>query len=95
MATGEGTITFDFGTGGNVATVTGISATGVTSASRIEIYMDGTSSTTDHTAYEHAMVGLGGFVTLPISKGTNTFDAQASSSLVLTGTFLARYVWAT
>ena len=97
MATGEGTLVFDFGSapGTNIATTTGISAPGVTAASRIEIYLDGTSSTAAHNAYEHSIVELGGFSMMPISKGTDTFDAQASTELRLTGTISARFVWST
>jgi hypothetical protein len=97
MAAGEGTLIFDFGSGAgaNIATTTGISAAGVTSASRIEIYLDGTSSTETHNAYEHSILELGGFSMMPISKGTDTFSAQAATLLRLTGTISARFVWST
>ena len=97
MATGEGTIIFDFGSGAgtNIATTTNIPAVGITPSSRIEIYLDGTSSTASHNAYEHALLGLGNFAMMPIAKGTDSFDAQAATSLRLTGTIQARYVWAT
>lgn len=96
MATGQGTIIFDFGAapGSNIAEPTGIVATGMSATSKIEIYLDGTDSTLDHNGYEHSIVDLGGFSMKPIAKNTGTFNARASSQLRLTGQFTARFVWA-
>lgn len=96
MATGIGTVVFDFGAapGTNIATTTGIAAVGMSATSKIELYLDGTDSTATHNAYEHAIIQLGGFIMTPILKTTDSFDAQAASLLRLTGTITARFVWA-
>lgn len=96
MATGQGTLVFDFGSapGSNTATTNNISATGMSSGSKIELYLDGTDTTATHNAYEHILVELGGFSMKPIAKRTDEFDAIAVTTLRLTGTFTARFVWA-
>lgn len=96
MATGQGTLVFDFGAapGTNIATTTSITATGMSATSKVEIYLDGTDSTATHNAYEHAIIELGGFTMKPILKTTNSFNAQAASLTRLTGTISARFVWA-
>jgi hypothetical protein len=96
MANGQGTVTFDFGagTGATRAVVTGITATGMTATSNIEIYIGGTDSTAEHNADEHRLIGSVGFGAYPTSKGIDTFDAEAISTLQLTGTVMCRFVWA-
>jgi hypothetical protein len=95
MATGQGTVVFDFGTapGTNIATTTGVTATGMSSTSNVEIYLQGTSTTATHNAYEHSIVELGGLTMKAISKTANSFNAQAATSLRLTGTISASFVW--
>jgi hypothetical protein len=96
MATGQGTLTFNFGSvpGTNVVT-TAVSDTAISATSKVEIYLMGTDSTATHNAVEHQMLPLGGLSlqAISISAGTG-FTAQAMSALRLTGTFTARYVWA-
>ena len=96
MATGQGTLVFDFGSapGTNIATTTAVIATGLSAASKIEIYLDGTDSTATHNAYEHSIVELGDFSMKATAKTTDSFDAAAYTTLRLTGTFTARFVWA-
>lgn len=95
--TGEGTIEFDFGSGGgsNLAVVTVASQTGFTTSSRLELYLDGTLGTATHNSYEHSIIELGGFSMTVISKATDTFTVQAATLLRLTGTIAARFIWAT
>lgn len=96
MATGQGTITFNFGAapGTNVVS-TVVADTGIGATSNIEIYLKGTDSTADHNAYEHAILKLGTFETTPISQTAGVgFTAQAATQLRLTGTVQARYVFA-
>ena len=96
MATGQGTITFNFGSapGTNVVT-TAVSDAGISAGSKVEIYLMGTDSTATHNAIEHQMLPLGGIsiTTISITAGVG-FTAQAMTLLRLTGTFTARYVWA-
>lgn len=96
MATGQGTILFDFGSapGANTAT-TVVSDTGVDSASVIEIYLMGTDSTSTHNYIEHQMLPLSGIgMTVTSITPATGFTAQIMSSWRLTGVFQARYVWA-
>ena len=96
MATGQGTLTFDFGSapGTNIASVLGVVATGISSTSKLEIYLIGTESTATHNAFEHRIIELGGFSMKATSIGSVTFDAQAASLLRLTGQISAHFVWA-
>lgn len=96
MATGQGTVTFDFGSapGTNVVT-TAVSDAAIGATSKVEIYLMGTDSTATHNTIEHQMLPLGGLSLSPISVTAGVgFTAQAMSLLRLTGTFTARYVWA-
>lgn len=96
MATGQGTVTFDFGAapGTNVVT-TVVADAAIGATSKVEIYLMGTDSTATHNAVEHQMLPLGGLSLTPISVTAATgFTAQAMSLLRLTGTFQARYVFA-
>ena len=96
MATGQGTITFNFGSapGTNVVT-TSVSDASIGSTSKVEVYLMGVDSTATHNAVEHQMLPLGGLSLQAISVTAGVgFTAQAMSALRLTGTFQARYVWA-
>jgi len=96
MATGQGTVTFDFGSapGTNVvSTVVADAAIGATS--NIEIYLSGLDSTATHNAYEHALLQLGGMQMTPVSRTAGVgFTGQAATQLRLTGTIKGRYVFA-
>jgi len=74
--------------------VTGVTATGMSATSNLEIYIGGTDTTAAHNADEHRLIGALNFGAYPTSKGTNTFDAEAISTLSLTGTIACRFVWA-
>ena len=96
MATGQGTVTFNFGStpGTNVVT-TAVSDATISGTSKVEIYLMGADSTATHNAVEHQMLPLGGLSLQVISVTAGVgFTAQAMSMLRLTGTFQARYVWA-
>ena len=96
MATGQGTCTFNFGPqpGSTIAILIGVAATGLASTSKIELYIDGTDSTAEHNAQEHRLIGALNFGAYATAKNANTFDAEAISSLSLTGTVACRFVWA-
>lgn len=96
MATGQGTVTFDFGAvpGTNLVLTTVVDSA-ISASSKVEIYLMGTDSTIDHNATEHQLLPLGGLALLCIAVNAGVgFTAQAASLLRLTGTFVARYVWA-
>lgn len=96
MATGQGTIVFNFGSapGTNIVT-TAVTDAGIGMESKVDIYLMGTDSTETHNTYEHAIIELGGLALSCISiTGGVGFTAQAATTLRLTGTIIARYVWA-
>lgn len=96
MATGQGTVIFDFGAapGTNIVT-TAVSSSTISVGSKVEIYLMGTDSTATHNVIEHQMLPLSGLSLTPISVTAGVgFTAQAMSPLRLTGTFTARWVWA-
>lgn len=96
MATGQGIVTFDFGSapGTNVVS-TVVADTGIGANSNIEVYIKGTDSTADHNAYEHSIIALGNFQATPISQTAGVgFTAQAATELRMTGEVKARYVFA-
>ena len=96
MATGQGTVTFDFGAapGTNIVTTAVTGQTSIGAGSKVEIYMMGTDSTATHNSYEHAILPLDlALSCTAITAGTG-FTAQAATTQRLTGTFQARYVWA-
>lgn len=97
MATGQGTVTFNFGAApGTNVVETVVSDAAIGASSKVEIYLMGTDSTATHNSYEHSLLPMmGGWaaVVTSITAGVG-FTAQAASELRLTGTFQARYVWA-
>lgn len=96
MATGQGTVVFDFGSapGTNIVQTVVTGQASIGSGSKVEIYMMGTDSTATHNAYEHALLPLDlALSCVAISAGTG-FTAQAATQQRLTGTFTARFVWA-
>ena len=96
MATGQGTVVFDFGSApGTNIVFTDVSVPSISATSKVDIYLMGTDSTASHNAYEHAIVELGGLALTCITVTAATgFRAQAATTLRLTGTITARYVWA-
>lgn len=95
MATGVGTVTFDFGSapGTNVVT-TAVSDTGIGATSKVEIFMMGTDSTATHNSFEHSILPLNlALSCISVTAGVG-FTAQAATNLRLTGTFTARWIWA-
>ena len=96
MATGQGTVTIDFGAfpGSNEASIAVTGQTSILSTSKAEAYIMGDDATSDHTASDHryltTMIGL--------TCGTPTlatgFTIYARSTEKLQGTFALRWVWA-
>ena len=97
MATGLGTLVFDFGSapGTNLVTTVVTGQTSISAISKVEIFLMGTDSTATHNAYEHALLPLANLALSCISVTAGTgFTAQAATTQRLTGTFAARFVWA-
>jgi hypothetical protein len=96
MATGQGTLIFNFGAapGTNIVTTTVTGLTTISATSKVEIFLMGTDSTAEHNAVEHSLLPLElALSPIAVTAGTG-FVAQAATRLRLTGTFQARYVWA-
>jgi len=95
MASGQGTVTIDFGVfpGAQEASIAFTDAT-ISGTSKVEAYVMADDTTADHTANDHRYLG-----TLPVS-----FSGSASAGvggtiigralMKLVGTFNLRYVWA-
>jgi hypothetical protein len=96
MATGQGTLVFDFGAapGTNIVTtvVSGLST--ISGTSKVEIFLMGTDSTATHNAVEHSLLPLDLALSCIAVTAATGFTAQAATTQRLTGTFTARYVWA-
>ncbi len=92
---GTGTAILDFGSfpGTNEASVSVTGETNITTNSKVESWIMGSDSTSDHTASDHRYMPL--FLALTcgnIVNGTG-FTIYGRSTEKLTGTFSVRWVW--
>jgi len=97
MASGQGNITFAFGSapGTNVVTTNVTGQAAISATSKIELYLMGTDSTATHNAVEHQMLPLLGLSLQPITITAGTgFKGQIMTPARLTGDITARFVWA-
>lgn len=94
MATGQGTVTIDFGAwpGSNEASIGFTDAT-ISGTSKVEAYVMADDTTADHTASDHQYVGLWLSLTGSASAGVGG-TIYGRSTEKLQGTFKLRYVWA-
>ena len=96
MATGQGTLVFNFGSapGTNVVQTAVSGQTTISATSKVEVYLMGTDSTAEHNSYEHSLLPLDCALScISVTAGTG-FTAQMATRLRLTGTVTARYIWA-
>ena len=95
MATGQGTVTIDFGAfpGSQEASVAFADVT-ISVGSKVEAYVMAGDSTTDHTVNDHRylMALPVAFTGLATAGVGGTIYARALLKLI--GTFQLRYVWA-
>lgn len=96
MSTGQGTLTFDFGSipGTNMVTTTVTGEASIGALSKVEIFMMGTDSTATHNSYEHSIIPLEMVMNCISVNAGSGFVARAITTQRLTGTFTARFVWA-
>ena len=97
MATGQGNITFNFGSapGTNVVKTNVTGQAAISATSNVEIYLMGTDSTAQHNAIDHQMLPLLGVSLQPISVTAGSgFTGQIMTPARLTGNITARFVWA-
>lgn len=96
MSTGTGTATIDFGAfpGSNEASVTVTGQASILSTSKVEAYVMGDDSTSDHTASDHRYFPLFASLTCGTPTAGTGFTIHARSTEKLQGTFALRWVWA-
>ena len=96
MATGIGTATLDFGAhpGSNEASVAVTGQATISATSKVEAWVMGDDTSTDHTADDHkyfmALAGL----TCGTPTAATGFTIFARSTEKLSGQFSVRWVWA-
>ena len=94
MATGQGTVTIDFGVfpGANEASVAFVDAT-ISGTSKVEAYVMSNAVSGSHTALDHRYLPLFAVFTAEPSAGVGgTIFGRALQKMI--GTFELRYVWA-
>lgn len=94
MATGQGTVTINFGTfpGSQEASIAFTDAT-IGALSKVEAYVMADDTTADHTANDHRYLPqFVSFTASPSAGVGGTLYARAGQAMV--GTFKLRYVWA-
>jgi len=96
MANGTGTATLNFGSGGgsNEATVAVTGQTSISATSKVEAFVMGEDTSTNHTANDHRyFCTLAGLSCGTPSAGTG-FTIYSNSVHKLSGQFTVRWVWA-
>jgi hypothetical protein len=95
VATGQGTVTIDFGVfpGAQEASIAFTDAT-IGAASKVEAYVMASDTTADHTATDHKYLQNFAQFTGDASAGVGGTIYGRASPQKLVGTFKLRYVWA-
>lgn len=93
MATGQGTVTLNFGAfpGAQEASI-GFTDAAIVASSKVEAYVMADGVTADHTANDHRYLPLFIALTAIGGAGVGTIHARAPHALV--GQYQVRYVWA-
>ncbi len=96
MASGTGTATIDFGSfpGSNEASVSITGQATISGTSKVEAYIMGDDTTSDHTANDHRYLGLFAALTCGTPTAATGFTIYLRSTEKLQGTFALRWVWA-
>jgi hypothetical protein len=98
MATGQGTVTIDFGAepGSNEATVnaTGAFVTAVSATSKCEAYINGASTAGTHTANDHKYLGQFASFTCGTPVAATSIPVYGRSIHKMSGQWLLNVVWA-
>lgn len=94
MAGGTGEAVLDFGAGSNEASavVTGLAE--ILATSKVEAWVMGDDTTSDHTASDHRYFAALAGLTCGTPVLATGFTVYARSEHKLTGAFKVRYVWA-
>lgn len=96
MATGLGTAEIDFGAhpGANEASVAVTGQGTISGTSKVEAFIMGDDTTTDHTAQDHRYVELWLSLTCGTPSAGTGFTIYGRSDQKLHGKFAVRWVWA-
>jgi hypothetical protein len=96
MATGQGTGTFSFGAypGTSETSVAITGQTGISATSKVECYIMGEDTTSDHNAGDHRLFAVWAALTAGTPTAATGFTAYATSMERLQGTYKFRWVWA-
>lgn len=94
MATGQGTAVIDFGTGTAETSVAVTGQTTISATSKVEAYIMGDDTSSNHTAIDHRWIGL--FISLTCGTPTagTGFTIYAKCIDKMQGQFTVRWVWA-
>ena len=90
---GTGIATLDFGAGSNEAQVD-VAVPEITADSKVESWVMGDDTSTDHTASDHRYFPVFASLTCGTPVDSTGFTIYARSIHKLTGTWTVRYVWA-
>ena len=93
MANDTGTATLDFGTGSCEASAVITGEGSILATSKVEAYIMGSDSTSDHTASDHQYVRLWLALTCGTPIVATGFTIYGRSTEQLKGTFQVRWVW--
>lgn len=96
MATGQGTATINFGSdpGSNEASVTVTGQASISATSKVEAYVMGDDTTSNHTAGDHRYFESLANLTCGTPTAATGFTIYARSIHKLTGNWSVRWVWA-
>lgn len=96
MASAQGTATIDFGAhpGANEASIAVTGQAAISATSKVEAYIMGDDTSSNHTAPDHKYVGLFLALTCGTPSAGTGFTIHGRSAEKLTGNFAVRWVWA-
>ena len=96
MSTGQGVATIDFGAypGSNEAQIAVTGQASISATSKVEAYVMGDDTTSDHTASDHRYVSLFAKFTGGTPTAGTGFTIYGRASEKIQGTFALRWVWA-
>lgn len=92
-ATGDALIQFGSGLGSNEASVSVSGQTAISSTSKVEAFVMGDDSTSDHTASDHRYFESFANLTCGTPSNGTGFTIYARSIHKLTGEWRVRWVW--
>jgi hypothetical protein len=95
MSSATGTATINFGAypGSNEASVAVTGQTSILATSKVEAFVMGDDTSTDHTAADHRYFALFAALSCGTPTASTGFTIHARSAEKLTGQWTVRWVW--